>query len=57
MPLLPSCTYMRVAPLASVVTAIDGRVWTSAGLSDVLICVHVAPPSGERQTPRAYEAA
>src|SRR5262245_46409712 len=28
-----------------------------AALIDGLICVQVAPPSGERQTPRAYEPA
>ena len=48
---------MRVAPPASVVTAIAGRDWMIAGLIDGLICVHVAPASFERQTPRAYEAA
>ena len=46
---------MRVLPFGSVVTARFGRVWITAALSDGLICVHVAPPSVERQTPRAYE--
>ena len=48
---------MRVFPLGSAVTAIAGRVWITAGFSDGLICVQVAPPSVERQTPRAYDAA
>ena len=56
-PTLPSCTYMRVFPFGSVFTAIAGRVWMIAGASDGLICVHVAPASFDRQTPRAYEAA
>ena len=53
----PRATYMRVLPFGSVVTAIAGRVWITAAFSDGLICVHVAPASFERQTPRAYEAA
>ncbi len=57
LPLFPSYTYMRVFPFASFVTSIAGRDWIRAALRDGLICVHVAPPSGERQTPRAYEAA
>ena len=47
---------MRVVP-SSLFTEMAGRVWMIAGLSDGLICVQVAPPSLERQTPRAYEAA
>jgi hypothetical protein len=53
----PSCTYIRVAPPTSSVTAIAGRVWMIAAFSDGLIWVQVAPASFERQTPRAYEAA
>ena len=56
-PCAPSYTYMRVFPLGSVVTPIVGRVVTLPALSDGLICVQVAPPSGERQTPRAYDPA
>src|SRR5512132_3467217 len=52
-PPLPSKTYIRVFPFGSVVTARFGRDWMTAALIDCLICVHVAPPSGERQTPRA----
>src|SRR5215211_8283756 len=55
--LCPSCTYMRVLPFGSAVTANAARVWMIAGFSDGLICVHVAPPSGERQMPRAYDEA
>src|SRR6266540_2485022 len=51
----PSETYIRVLPLGSVVTAIHGSVVVIAEFSEGLICVHVAPPSFERQTPRAYE--
>src|SRR5258708_20152951 len=49
--------YRRVLPLGSVFTVSSGRVVVDALLSDALICAHVAPPSLERQTPRAYEAA
>src|SRR5262245_32390582 len=55
--LFPSCTYMRVGPVGSFVTAIAARDWMTAGLMDGLICVHVAPASFERQTPRAYDEA
>jgi len=41
---------MRVLPFASV-TAISGRIVLSVE-SGALICVHVAPLSFERQTPR-----
>jgi hypothetical protein len=44
---------MRVLPFGSVVTARFGRVWMTAGFRDVLICVQVAPPSRDRQIPRA----
>ncbi len=56
-PLFPSYTYMRVLPFGSVLTAIVARDWITAGFSEALICVQVAPPSLERQTPRAYEVA
>src|SRR6476469_751958 len=52
-PAFPSWTYMRVLPFGSVVTAIAGRDWMTAELIDGLICVHVAPASFDRQTPRA----
>src|SRR5438067_6587996 len=55
--LFPSCTYIRVLPLASVVTAIAARDWITAALIEGLIWVHVAPASFERQMPRAYEDA
>src|SRR3954454_16879734 len=55
--LFPSCTYIRVLPLASVVTAIAARDWITAAFSDGLIWVHVPPASLERQMPRAYEDA
>ena len=55
--LLPSCTYIRVLPFGSVVTAIAALLWMTAELIDGLICVHVAPASFERQTPRAYDEA
>src|ERR1700747_997605 len=53
----PSCTYIRVLPFGSVVTAIAARDWVMAALIDGLIWVHVAPASFERQMPRAYEDA
>src|SRR4029453_3112521 len=56
-PLDPSCTYIRVAPFGSVVTASSGRMLVSAALSEGLICHQVAPASVDRQTPRAYEPA
>src|SRR5262245_43326532 len=56
-PAFPSYRYIRVLPFGSVFTSIDGRVWITAAFSDGLIWVQVAPPSGDRQTPRAYEAA
>ncbi len=55
--MLPSYTYMRVAPLGSLVTEIAARVWMHAAFSDGLICSQVAPASIDRQTPRAYEDA
>src|SRR6187397_1916778 len=48
---------MRVLPFGSVVTAIAARDWMTALLIDALICVHVAPASVDRQTPRAYDDA
>src|SRR5258706_10762964 len=56
-PWLPSCTYMRVLPLASFTTSNADRVGMTAVLSGALTCVHVAPASFERQTPRAYDEA
>src|SRR6476659_8384225 len=56
-PAFPSKTYIRVLPFGSVVTARLARVWMTAELSDALICVQLAPPSDDRQTPRAYDAA
>jgi len=35
----------------------SGLVVPMVAFSDGLICVHVSPPSVERHTPRAYEAA
>jgi hypothetical protein len=52
-PVLPSCTYIRVLPLGSAATSKAGRVWNSAGFSDGLICAQVAPASVDRQMPRA----
>src|SRR6266545_4335369 len=48
---------MRVLPLGRSVTANAARVWIKPGLSEGLICTQVAPPSGERQMPRAYDDA
>src|SRR5262245_3466597 len=56
-PAFPAYTCVRVLPFGSAVTSIDGRVWMTAAFSDGLICDQVAPLSGDRQTPRAYEAA
>src|SRR4051794_32310155 len=55
--LFPSCTYIRVLPSASVVTAIAARDWITLALIEGLIWVQVAPASFERQMPRAYEDA
>ena len=52
-PVWPSPTYMRVLPFGRRVTAMSGLVVAIAAFSDDLICVHVVPPSLERQTPRA----
>ena len=41
--------------LGTPVTAIQGSVVVIAEFSDGLICVQVAPPSIERQTPLAYD--
>src|SRR5262245_8531346 len=48
-PWLPSYTYMRVLPLASVTTSNAWRVGITVVLSGVLIWVQVAPASLERQ--------
>ena len=54
----PRSTYMRVLPFGSSVTANSGRMVCDApALSDGLIWIQVAPPSLERQMPRAYEPA
>jgi hypothetical protein len=50
-------TYIRVSPFWRLVTAMSGLVVAIVAFSDGLIWVQVDPPSLERQTPRAYEAA
>src|SRR5262245_44429421 len=56
-PVAPSCTYMRVLPFGSSVTASSGRMVLTLGSSDGLICSQAPPASVERHTPRAYEPA
>src|SRR3954470_5003390 len=48
---LPTPTYIRVFPLGKGVTANDARSVFCAVLRALLICVHVEPPSLERQMP------
>src|SRR5512138_3191470 len=57
LPVLPSTTYIRLRPSASLTTSNAGLVWITLAFRDGLICVHVAPASGDRQIPRAYEPA